>query len=64
MEFIAIILASVILIIVFCYLLNSDYWQAYNNSKFIDEALNEQKIHARDASAKDKDPGNKLQEIL
>lgn len=64
MEFIAIILASAILIVVFCYLLNRDYWQAYNNSKFIDEVLNEQKIHARDASAKDKDPGNKLQEIL
>ena len=64
MEFVAIILASVILIVVFCYLLNRDYWQAYNNSKFIDEVLNEQKIHARDASAKDKDTRNKLQEIL
>ena len=51
MEYIAIILGMIVVVLLFAYLVNGDYWQAYNNSKFIDEFLNDE----QDPDVKDLD---------
>ena len=43
MEFVGIAVSMTLLVLLFSYIANNDCWQTFNNSKFIDELLNEEK---------------------
>lgn len=42
MEYIILILAGVLIFLLFAFVVNSDFWQGFFNSKFIDSMIEEQ----------------------